>query len=96
MERFAIYSRVARHFFVEPSSHTAILKHLRWKEAMDIEYNALMNNETWKLVPPRKDPNIIGCKWVFKLKQKLDGSIDRYKARLVAKGFAQSYGINHL
>ena len=54
---------------------------------MDVEYNALMKNKTWHLVPPKKGSNIIDCKWVFKTKLKADGSLDRYKARLVAKGF---------
>jgi hypothetical protein len=39
--------------------------------------------------------NIIDCKWVFKIKQKSDGSIERYKARLVAKGFKQRYGLDY-
>lgn len=38
---------------------------------------------------------MIGCKWVFKLKHKVDDSIDRYKACLVAKGFKQRYGIDY-
>ena len=58
-----------------------------WKEAMDNEYNALMKNKTWHLVPPKHGDNIIDCKWVYKIKRKSDGSIDRYKAGLVAKGF---------
>jgi hypothetical protein len=62
---------------------------------MDLEYTALMNNKTWQLVPPIKGTNVIGCKWVYKIKRKVDGSLDRYKARLVAKGFKQRYGIDY-
>lgn len=66
-----------------------------WKGAMDVEYNALQHNKTWHLVPRPKGKNIIGCKWVYKIKRKADGSIDRYKARLVAKGFKQRYRIDY-
>ena len=62
---------------------------------MDTEFSALMNNKTWHLVPPEKGRNIIDCKWVYKIKRKSDGSLDRYKARLVAKGFEQRYGIDY-
>jgi hypothetical protein len=62
---------------------------------MDQEYAALLKNETWHLVPCRPGANIIDCKWVYKIKRKADGSIDRYKARLVAKGFKQCYGIDY-
>ena len=54
-----------------------------------------MKNGTWHLVPPQKGRNVIGCKWVYKIKRKQDGSLDRYKARLVAKGFKQRYGIDY-
>ena len=47
------------------------------------------------MVPPCSDINVIDSKWVFKLKYKPDGSIDRYKARLVAKGFKQQYGLDY-
>jgi hypothetical protein len=56
---------------------------------MEDEYRALMKNKTWRLVPPALDRNLIDCKWVYKVKHKADGSIDRSKARLVAKGFGQ-------
>ncbi|KAJ9562298.1 hypothetical protein OSB04_007458 [Centaurea solstitialis] len=58
---------------------------------MDEEYNALLRNLTWELVPPTSRPPI-GCKWLFRVKRHPDGSIAKYKARLVAKGFLQEYG----
>jgi histone deacetylase 1/2 len=62
---------------------------------MNSEYQALLRNNTWKLVPRPIDKNIIGCKWVYKIKKKPDGTIDKYKARLVAKEFKQRYGIDY-
>ena len=72
--------------FGEPQNLDEALENRNWKEAMDAEYMALMKNKTWHLVPPQKGRNIIDCKWVYKIKRKSDGSLDRYKARLVAKG----------
>ena len=59
-----------------------------WGKAMTIEHESLMKNQTWDLttLPLRKNP--IGCKWVYKIKYKADGSLDKYKAQLVAKGFS--------
>jgi hypothetical protein len=62
---------------------------------MDEEYNALITNKTWHLVPPTRGQNVIDCKWVYKVKRKADGTIERYKARLVAKGFKQQYDIDY-
>lgn len=62
---------------------------------MDAEFTALQKNKTWHLVPPHKELNVINSKWVFKLKRRPNGEIDRYKARLVAKGLKQRYGINY-
>jgi histone deacetylase 1/2 len=67
----------------EPSSTTKALANVRWKAAMDEEYDALIKNKTWHLVPSDRSQNIIDCKWVYKVKRKADGSIDHYKARLV-------------
>ena len=79
----------------EPQNLNEAFGDKHWKGAMDLEYSALMKNKTWHLVPPRKGTNIIDCKWVYKIKRKADGSLDRYKARLVAKGFKQRYGIDY-
>jgi hypothetical protein len=62
---------------------------------MDAEIQALQHNNTWRLVPPIKGANVIDCRWVYKIKRKSDGSIDRYKARLVAKGFKRMYGVDY-
>jgi histone deacetylase 1/2 len=79
----------------EPSSVKQALCDPRWTEAMNLEYDALLRNKTWRLVPRPQGKNIIGCKWVYKVKHKAYGSVDRYKARLVAKGFKQRYGIDY-
>jgi hypothetical protein len=78
----------------EPSCYTEAVKHSHWREAMNVEFDALMRNGTWSLVPSTPNQNIIGCKWVFRIKRKADGSIERYKARLVAKGYHQQPGID--
>ena len=56
---------------------------------MQDEYHALLKNQTWTLVSPSDSKRPIGCKWVFRVKENPDGSINKYKARLVAKGFHQ-------
>lgn len=65
-----------------------------WQEPMASEFQALLKNETWSLCPCPTGKNVVPCKWVFKLKRKLDGSIYHHKARLVAVGYFQRSGID--
>uniref|UniRef100_A0A2N9GAK2 Reverse transcriptase Ty1/copia-type domain-containing protein n=1 Tax=Fagus sylvatica TaxID=28930 RepID=A0A2N9GAK2_FAGSY len=79
----------------EPTCYTSASKSPHWRRAMNIEFDALLKNHTWQLVPSSPSQNIIGCKWVFRIKRHADGSIERFKARLVAKGFHQQPGIDY-
>ncbi|GJY38368.1 retrovirus-related pol polyprotein from transposon TNT 1-94, partial [Tanacetum coccineum] len=79
---------------LEPCCVTQALKHREWREAMSEEFNALIQNHTWDLVP-RTSQNLLGNKWVFRVKRFPDGSIQKFKTRLVAKGFHQRQGIDY-
>ena len=61
----------------EPRSVTEALGDKNWQRAMETEYNALMTNRTWHLVPPKSGRNIIDCKWVYKTKRKPYSNIHR-------------------
>jgi hypothetical protein len=62
---------------------------------MQEEYDALMQQKTWSLVPLPPNKNLVSCKWLFKIKKNANGSIARHKARLVARGFSQEYGVDY-
>jgi hypothetical protein len=85
----------ARHDDLEPSSVGAALEHPQWKAAMEAEFSALQRNDTWRLIPAPRGVNLIDSRWVFKVKHKADGSVERFKARLVAKGFKQRHSIDY-
>ena len=61
---------------------------------MSEELDALHKNHTWGMVDLPLGQSVVGFMWVYKIKIKADGSVERYKARLVAKGFTQEYGID--
>ena len=65
-----------------------------WQEAMDKEYSSLIENQTWELVKKPSDRKPVQHKWVYKIKYKSSGQIDKFKARLVAKGFTQRHGVD--
>lgn len=81
---------------IEPKCYAKAVIHDCWQQAINAELLALEKNHTWSLslLPDGKHP--IGCKWVFKVKHKSDGTVERHKARLVAKGYNQIEGIDYL
>lgn len=62
---------------------------------MEEEMKVLEGNKTWKLVDLPKGKKLMSCKWVFAVKYKSDGIIERYKAGLVAKGYTQTFGVDY-
>ena len=65
-----------------------------WKAAMDKEFTSLLTNKTWVLKPLPEGRKAVKCKWIYKVKYKPSGEVERFKARLVAKGFFQIAGID--
>ena len=72
---------------LEPSNVREAMRFSHWRKAMAKEFDALLRNGTWSLVPPTRNQNVVDCKWLFRIKWNLDGLIHKYKARLIAKGF---------
>ncbi|CAM8920951.1 unnamed protein product [Rhodiola kirilowii] len=62
---------------------------------MNKEMTALAENNTWEICDLPLHKHAIGCKWVYKIKHKSDGTIERYKAKLVVKGFTQEEGLDY-
>ncbi|PKU64958.1 Retrovirus-related Pol polyprotein from transposon TNT 1-94 [Dendrobium catenatum] len=86
-------TQISRHVvFHEPTTYNQASKHLHWQQAMTNEYQALIKQHTWSLVPAPPNKQVIGCKWTYKTKTLPSGQIDRYKARLVALGYTQNFG----
>ena len=66
-----------------------------WRTAVEDEYDSLMKNGTWEVVPLPPGRATVKCRWVFEIKPGYEGVPERYKARLVAKGFTQKYGVDY-
>lgn len=81
--------------FIEPTSYNQASQDPNWIAAMHKEINALTANHTWDIVTLPKGKKPIGCKWVYKIKLKVDGSLEIYGERLVAKGYTQKEGVDY-
>lgn len=80
----------------EPKYVASALKHPGWNRAMTEEIQYCLDTNTWDLVPPTLEMNILGCKWVFRVKLLSDGSLDKLKARLVAKENKKEKGVDFI
>lgn len=80
----------------EPAHYSEVSKQKVWQDAMERELAALELNNTWDLTDLPAGKKAIGCKWVYKIKWKPDGTVERYKTRLVAKVYTQIHGVDYL
>uniref|UniRef100_A0AAV1THU1 Polyprotein n=1 Tax=Peronospora matthiolae TaxID=2874970 RepID=A0AAV1THU1_9STRA len=84
--------------FSEPSTFEEAVSgpdQVHWRKAIDAELDSMKLRGVFRAAKLTNGQSAIGTKWVFKIKRKADGSIEKYKARLVAKGFRQKYGIDY-
>jgi hypothetical protein len=79
----------------EPSCHGEVVGQQFWKNAMTEEYQSIMKNDVWDIVPRPKGKSVVTSKWIYKIKHATDGSVEKYKARFVARGFSQVEGIDY-
>jgi hypothetical protein len=80
---------------VEPTCYEEAAEKKVWKDAMIEEYQSIIKNDVWDVVPRLKEKSIVSSKWIYKTKHSTDGSIEKYKERFVARGFSQKEGIDY-
>jgi hypothetical protein len=79
----------------EPTFFEEAIHRKEWAYAMTEEYQSIMKNEGWEIVPSLKNKYAVSSRWLFKIKHVVDGSIEKYKERFVARGFSQKEGIDY-
>jgi hypothetical protein len=79
----------------EPTYFEESIQKKEWADAMIEEYQSIMKNEVWEIVPRSKNKDGVSYRWIFKIKHPTNGSIEKYKARFVARGFFQKESIDY-
>ena len=72
----------------KPSSFEEDAQHDVWQEAMVEEYDSIMKNHVWEVVPRPQGKKAVGSRWIYKVKHATDGSVEKYKVRFMAKRFS--------
>ncbi|GKC47894.1 putative RNA-directed DNA polymerase [Tanacetum coccineum] len=104
LDRYVNYSNLSSETYsfvtnlnkaIEPKSYKDASTDPRWIDAMNKEMEALNRNNTWEICDFPKGRRPITCKWIYKIKYKSNGEVERYKARLVARGCSQKEGVDY-
>lgn len=85
----------ATSVLTESVSFAETNKDPKWIEALHGEIQALQDNKTWKQVDLPKGKSAIGYRWIYKIKYKSNGEVERFKATLVEKGYSQKESIDY-
>jgi hypothetical protein len=79
----------------EPTCFEEAIQKKEWADAMKEEYQSIIKNVVWEIVPRPKSKDVVSSKWLFKIKHATNGSIEKYKGRFIARGFSQKEGIDY-
>jgi hypothetical protein len=79
----------------EPCCHKEATGEQVWKDAMIEEYQSILNNDVWDIVPRPERKSVVTSKWIYKIKHATDGSVEKYKTRFVARGLSQIVGVDY-
>ena len=79
----------------EPTSYEEAIQKKEWIESMAKEYQLIMKNDVWDIVPKTEGKSVVSSKWIYRIKHAANKSIEKYKARFVARGFYQKEGIDY-
>ncbi|GKA88294.1 putative reverse transcriptase domain-containing protein [Tanacetum coccineum] len=80
---------------IKPKTYREASTDERWVEAMNKEMEALNRNNTWDITELPKGRKPVGSKWIYKIKYKSNGEVEKYKARLVTKGFSKKKRLDY-
>jgi hypothetical protein len=78
-----------------PYSFQEVVKEPTWVDSMVEEYDSVVKNNAWEIVPRSVEKSVVGLRWIYKVKQDADGSVEKYKAIFVDQGFSQIERIDY-
>ena len=79
----------------EPTCFVEYIQKKEWVDSMKEEYQSIIKNDVWEIVPKPKNKDVVSSKWIYKIKHVVDKSIEKHKERFVAHGFSQNEGIDY-
>jgi hypothetical protein len=95
-DRFTRYMAIMNKYIViEPSFFQEVVHDPTWVDAMVEEYDSIIKNSSWEIIPRLVDKSVVSSRWIYKVKKDVDGSVEKYKEKFVAWGFSQIEGIDY-
>jgi hypothetical protein len=79
----------------DPTFFEESIQKKEWENSMTEEYQSIINNDVWEIVPKSKNKDVVSSKWLYKIKHVADGSIEKHKASFVSRGFSQKEHIDY-